>query len=99
MGSIRAGFAKKQEMYNALKRFKDSGKKIIVLLSKFLVLDLEKNLSTQSSCAQTLFVKVPILLVRNNNDHQTPEIDIFANRSHANYIYNLLVDGTKNLDF
>ena len=76
-----------------------SGKKIIILLSKFLFLDLEKNLSSQLSCAQTLFVKVPILLVRNNSDNQTPEIDIFTNRSHANYIYNLLVDGAKNLDF
>ena len=74
------------------------GKYIYVLLSKFLVLDLEKNLSTNSSCAQTLFVKVPVLLVRNHHDG-TPEIDIFANRSHANYIYNLIVDGTKNLDF
>ncbi len=74
------------------------GKYIYVLLSKFLVLDLEKNLSTNSSCAQTLFVKVPVLLVRNHHD-ETPEIDIFANRSHANYIYSLLVDGTKNLDF
>jgi len=75
-----------------------SGKKIIVLLSKFLVLDLEKNLATDSSCAQTIFVKVPVLLVRNHYDG-TPEIDIFTNRSHANYIYNLIVDGTKNLDF
>jgi len=74
------------------------GRYIHVLLSKFLVLDLEKNLSTNSSCAQTLFVKVPVLLVRNHYDG-TPEIDIFTNRSHANYIYNLLVDGTKNLDF
>ena len=76
-----------------------SGKKIITLLSKFLVLDLEKNLGTQSSCAQTFFVKVPILLVRNDDNNQAPVIDIFTNRSHANYIYNLLVDGTKNLDF
>ena len=76
-----------------------SGKKVITLLSKFLVLDLEKNLGTQSSCAQTLFVKVPILLVRNDDNNQIPVIDIFTNRSHANYIYNLLVDGTKNLDF
>ena len=76
-----------------------SGEKIYTLLSKFLVLDLEKNLSDQSSCAQTLFVKVPILLVRNHKDAQIPEIDIFANRSHANYIYNLIVDGTKNLNF
>ena len=76
-----------------------SGSKIFVLLSKFLVLDLEKNLPTESSCAQTLFVKVPILLIRNSNNTQRHEIDIFTNRSHANYIYNLLVDGTKNLDF
>ena len=75
------------------------GSKVFVLLSKFLVLNLEKNLPTQSSCAQTLFVKVPILLIRNSSDTQKHEIDIFTNRSHANYIYNLLVDGTKNLDF
>ena len=74
------------------------GKKTYVLLSKFLVLDLEKNLSTDLSCAQTLFVKVPVLLVRNHYD-EIPEIDIFTNRSQANYIYNLIVDGTKNLDF
>jgi sarcosine oxidase subunit gamma len=42
------------------------GRETYILLSKFLVLDLEKNLSTDSSCAQTLFVKVPVLLVRNN---------------------------------
>ena len=76
-----------------------SGKKIMALLSKFLVLDLEKNLGNQLSCAQTFFVKVPILLIRNNDNNQIPVIDIFTNRSHANYIYNLLVDGTKNLDF
>ena len=48
---------------------------------------------------QTLFVKVPVLLVRNNNEKQIPEIDIFTNRSHANYIYNLIVDGSQYLDF
>ena len=74
------------------------GRDVYVLLSKFLVLDLEKNLPTNLSCAQTLFVKVPVLLVRNHYDG-TPEIDIFTNRSHANYIYNLIVDGTKNIDF
>ena len=76
-----------------------SGKQIFKLLSKFLVLDLEKNLPDESSCAQTLFVKVPVLLVRNNNEKQIPEIDIFTNRSHANYIYNLIVDGSQYLDF
>ena len=76
-----------------------SGKQINKLLSKFLVLDLEKNLPDESSCAQTLFVKVPVLLVRNNNEKQIPEIDIFTNRSHAKYIYNLIVDGSQYLDF
>ena len=75
-----------------------SGKKIDILLSKFLTLDLEKNLSTIGSCAQTLFVKVPVLLLVNNSN-QDREIDIFVNRSHAKYIYDLLIDGTKNLDF
>ena len=76
-----------------------SGDQIFKLLSKFLVLDLEKNLPDESSCAQTLFVKVPVLLVRNNNEKQIPEIDIFTNRSHAEYIYNLIVDGSQYLDF
>ena len=76
-----------------------SGDQIFKLLSKFLVLDLEKNLPDESSCAQTLFVKVPVLLVRNNNEKQIPEIDIFTNRSHAKYIYNLIVDGSQCLDF
>ena len=76
-----------------------TGEKIFILLSKFLTLDLDNNLFNQSCCAQTLFVKVPSLLIRNNNENEIPEIDIFINRSHSNYIYNLLVDGTKNLDF
>jgi len=76
-----------------------SGEKIYTLLSKFLFLNLESNLSNQLSCAQTLFAKVPVLLVRNNNDNQIPEIDIFTNRSYANYVYNLIVDGTKYLNF
>ncbi|PPR48872.1 MAG: hypothetical protein CFH15_00237 [Alphaproteobacteria bacterium MarineAlpha5_Bin5] len=76
-----------------------SGEKIYKLLSKFLVLDLEKNLPTKSTCAQTLFVKVPILLLRNHSDNQLPEVDLFLIKSHANYVYNLIVDGTENLDF
>ena len=76
-----------------------SGEKIIKLLSKFLVLDIDSILIDEYSCAQTLFVKVPILLLRNNKNKQNPEFDIFVNRSHANYIYNLIVDGTNNLDY
>ena len=75
-----------------------SGKKILILLSKFLTINLEKNLLNDFSCAQTLFAKVPILLVKNHNIEDM-QIDIFANRSHANYIYNLIIDGTNNLDF
>ena len=75
------------------------GEKIYKLLSKFLTLDLDKNLSNESNCAQTLFVKIQTLIVRNNNVNEIPEIDLFINRSHAKYIYNLIVDGTRNLDF
>ena len=92
IGDLEAGVTDVSENRTVIRI---SGKYVNVLLSKFLVLDLEKNLSTDSSCAQTLFVKVPVLLVRSRYD----TIDIFANRSHANYIYNLIVDGTKNLDF
>ena len=77
-----------------------SGEKVYILLAKFLTLNLEKNLFNQNACAQTLFVKVPVLLVRNNTNQITnPEIDIFTNRSHSNYIYNLIFDGAKNFNF
>ena len=78
-----------------------AGKNINTLLGKFIVLDLDKNLENESSVVQTLFVKVPIILVRNhgNSNNQIPEIDLYTNRSHANYVYNLLVDGTHNLKF
>jgi len=75
------------------------GEKIYKLLSKFLTLDLDKNLCNESKCAQTLFVKIQTLIVRNNNINEIPEIDLFINRSHAEYIYDLIVDGTRNLDF
>ena len=74
------------------------GNRLNKLLSKFLFLNLDKNLSDYSSCAQTLFAKVPILLTRNINNYTT-EIDIYTNTSHAKYIYDLIVDGAKNLDF
>ena len=76
-----------------------SGGKLFKLLSKFLVLDIDKALYNESSVAQTLFIKVSILIVRNHKDNELPEVDIYVNRSQANYIYKLLVDGTKNLDF
>ena len=97
IGDIEASVTDVSENRTIIRIF---GEKIYILLSKFLTLDLEKSLPNQYSCAQTLFVKVPVLLVRNNNDRTViPEIDIFTNRSHATYIYKILVDGTKNLDF
>ena len=53
----------------------------------------------KSSVAQTIFTKVPILIVRNHKDKEEPSIDIHANRSHTSYLFNLLVDGTRNFNF
>ena len=97
LGDVEASVTDVSENRTIIRIF---GEKIYILLSKFLTLDLEKSLPNQYSCAQTLFVKVPVLLVRNNNDGTVISgIDIFTNRSHANYIYKILVDGAKNLDF
>ena len=78
---------------------KISGEKIFILLAKFLTLNLNKSFAKLATVAQTLFVKVPILLVRAYNDKQVPTFEIYVNRSQANYIYRLLVDGATNLDF
>ena len=78
---------------------KISGEKIFILLAKFLTLDFDKSFAKITSVAQSLFVKVPVLLVRAYNDKQVPTFDIYVNRSQANYIYRLLVDGATNLDF
>lgn len=76
-----------------------SGYKLYTLLAKFMVIDLDKALKKNKAVAQSLFIKVPVLVVRNNKDNEKPNIDIHINRSHANYIFNLLVDGSRNLDF
>ena len=76
-----------------------SGTKIFTLLAKFLTLDFDKSFSKPASVAQTLFVKVPVLLMRTYDDKQVPTLDIYVNRSQANYIYRLIVDGVTNLDF
>jgi len=75
------------------------GKKLFILLAKFLTLNLDNSLNSNSSVAQTLFIKVPVLLMRHHKHNREPKIDIITNRSHANYVYKILVDGTKNLDF
>ena len=75
------------------------GTNIFILLAKFLTLNLDNSLNSNSSVAQTLFIKVPVLLMRHHKHNKEPKIDIFTNRSHANYVYKILVDGSKNLDF
>ena len=75
------------------------GKKLFMLLAKFLTLNLDNSLNSSSSVAQTLFIRVPVLLMRHHEHNREPKIDIFTNRSHANYVYKILVDGSKNLDF
>ena len=75
------------------------GTNLFILLAKFLNLNLDNSLNSSSSVAQTLFTKVPVLLMRHHEHNKEPRIDIFTNRSHANYVYKMLVDGTKNLDF
>jgi len=63
------------------------------LLRKFLILDIDSILNSNSKVAQTIFVKVPILIVRNHNTQETQSFDIHLNRSHTNYLKDLLLDG------
>ena len=74
------------------------GDHVFTLLSKYLVINLEEVLKTNYSVAQTIFIKIPILLVRNNAENDISSIDIHLNRSHAKYVYELLIDGCKDLN-
>ena len=74
------------------------GEKVFTLLSKFLVANLKKILKTNFSVAQTIFIKIPVLFVRNNIDEEPTSLDLHLNRSHTKYVYELLVDGSKNLN-
>jgi len=69
------------------------GEKSIELLRKFMILDIEKILIDNSKVAQTIFVKIPILIIRNHLKDQKQSFDIHINRSHANYLKELLLDG------
>ena len=74
------------------------GDHVFTLLSKYLVINLEEVLKTNYSVAQTIFIKIPVLLIRNNRKNETTSIDIQLNRSHAKYVYELLKDGCKILN-
>ena len=47
-----------------------TGLDLYKLLSKFMIINLDKVLNKESSVAQTIFVKVPILIVRNQNQNE-----------------------------
>ena len=44
-------------------------------------------------------IKKKAYIYKNHKNSNIPEIDIIVNRSHAKYIYDLLVDGSQNLNF
>lgn len=76
-----------------------NGSRLYKLLSKFMVIDLDKVLMNESFVAQTIFIKIPVLIVRNHQTNEIPSINLHTNRSHAKYIIDLLIDGSKNIDF
>ena len=69
------------------------GNKSIELLRKFMILDIDKILKDKSKIAQTIFVKIPILIIRNHSQDQKQSFDLHINRSHTNYLKELLLDG------
>ena len=75
------------------------GVHLFKLLSKFMIIDLNKAMYKESSVAQTIFIKVPVLIIRNYKNKEEQSIDLHVNRSHAQYIINLLIDGSKNINF
>ncbi len=69
------------------------GSNVTTLLRKFMILNFEDILSNNSKVAQTIFVKIPILIIRNHKDVIEESYDIHLNRSHTTYFKDLLLDG------
>ena len=65
------------------------------LLRKFIVLDIDNALNSNLRVAQTIFIKIPVLIIRNHNDQEKQSFDIHVNRSHSKYLRDLLLDGCK----
>jgi len=63
------------------------------LLRKFMVIDIDNVLNDNSKVAQTIFVKIPIIIIRNHLDKEKQSFDIHVNRSHTKYLSDLLLDG------
>ena len=73
------------------------GDKVNQLLRKFMILDIDNILQNNSKVAQTIFVKIPILIIRNHDHDDEKNYDIHVNRSHTAYLRNLLLDGCTQL--
>ena len=63
------------------------------LLRKFMVIDIDNVLNDNSRVAQTIFVKIPIIIIRNHFDEEKQSFDVHVNRSHTKYLSDLLLDG------
>ena len=63
------------------------------LLRKFIVLDIDNALNSNLRVAQTIFIKIPVLIIRNHNDQEKQSFDIHVNRSQSKYLRDLLLDG------
>ena len=64
------------------------------LLRKFMVIDIDNVLNSNLRVAQTIFVKIPILIIRNHLNEDYQSFDIHVNRSHTIYLRDLLIDGS-----
>ena len=73
------------------------GNNTIELLRKFMVIDIDNVLNSNLKVAQTIFVKIPILIVRNHTAKDKQSFDIHVNRSHAIYLRDLLSDGCNQI--
>ncbi len=69
------------------------GKHTTELLRKFMVLDIDNALKDNLRVAQTIFIKIPVLIIRNHLDQDKQSFDIHVNRSHTTYLRDLLLDG------
>ena len=69
------------------------GDKTTDLLRKFMILNIDEALKDNLKVAQTIFVKIPILIIRNHLNQEKQSFDIHVNRSHTTYLRDLLLDG------
>ena len=54
---------------------------------------MEKQALKITKWGKNVFVKIPVIIIRNHHDQETQSFDIHVNRSHSNYLRDLLLDG------